>query len=624
MAEYSSSDHPFEGAAPDGIVRHETSIDLGGLMGVLSEHLYSTPDVAVRELVQNAHDSITRRRLLAEAGHVSAAKRPSFIAVTTNTEASTLSIIDNGSGLTLDEVHLLLATVGAGGTRELRETTGSDDLIGLFGLGFLSAFAISTEVVVTTTSATSPDETWQYRSFDGFTYSVLAAAAAPIGTTVTLHLSPGYDDLATEAMTGSVLRRYCRLLAVPISLNGGEPINLEAPWRHSTSTADDRLHFATEFDRRFEPLAALRVGRSDSALRGQLWVHGGSTYGNADNRQMSVYVRGMLLAENDQDLLPRWAGFVSGVVESPDLTPTASRESLQKNAAYTEAQIAIAEALIGGLSDLALHDPQRWRRILDRHSQALLGASVSDDRLFDLTKDQVVLPSSQGDRTIAALRTGNRLHVSIGTDRGFEELLFLARGVPIIRGDLYGVMPFLHMYCDRHGLELVIIGTDEGNAAVFEPAELDGPSLAWLQSELAGPDEAIHPTRFEPEEVPLVVVPDREAELKARVENDDLGASAGSSAAALARIHTSGIEDRPPVRVHVNLACPTVQHMLAVRQSNPSGAMRAIMLLSTLKTLMAASDRGRGSSANITEAFANTLVVIDSLLLDTSQEGDQS
>jgi len=610
--------------SPDGIERFDTTVDLRGLMAVLSEHLYSTPDVAVRELVQNAHDSLTRRQILSTQNPALSLAEDPLIRVTADESKSLLVVADNGSGLTHHEIHRLLATVGTGGTRELRSETNSEELIGMFGLGFLSAFAVASEVTVTTTSVMKPDETWTYHSFNGFDYTVLPAAPGAIGTTVTLQLKPGFSDLATEVMAASILRRYCRLLSLPITLNGGPPINLDAPWRSPTSTAAELLQFATDFDNLFAPLTAVPIGTPDAELRGQLWIHGGSTYGNADNRNVAVFVRGMLLAENDQDLLPRWAGFASAVVESPTLTPTASRETLQRDANYAEAQVAISEALIVGLSNVARHDPPTWRRILDRHSQALLGAAVTDDRLFDLTADQVVLPSSQGDRTVAALRHGRRIHMSLGADRGFEELLFIASGIPVVRGDRYGVQPFLRTYCSRHNLELVVIGTDDGNSSLFADETLDKDDLDWLQSELAGADEAVHPARFSPEEVPLVVVPDREVELKQRVEDDGLDAAAGSGAAALARLHTADIDDdRAAVRIYVNLACPTVERMLALRSRNPSGATRAAILMATLKTLMAASDRGRGGKADVSAAFANALTVIDSLLLDTSGEPDE-
>lgn len=596
-----------------GIEQFETSVDLSGLMGVLSKHLYSTPDVAIRELVQNGHDSITRRRM-AESDFSAG-----LIKVHTDAETHRLTFTDNGAGLTEQQLHQHLATVGTGATRLARESTDSDELIGMFGLGFLSAFVIADEVVVTTTSLDTPDQTWQYRSSDGFAYTVLPAASGPIGTVVELRLDPAYTDLSSAALVDGILRRYCRLLTLPISLNGEEPVNLPCPWREVESEAIEPLAFADAFETRFEPLAAIPVETADGWLRGLLWIHGGSTYGNADNRRLSAYVRGMLLADNDIDLLPRWAGFVSGVIESPRLTPTASRETIQEDAAYTETQIVLADALATGLAAIARNQPEVWRRILARHGEALLGAALADDTLFELLADELKVATSQGDLPIAALRVGRRIHVSSGSERGFEELLFHAMGTPIARGSRYGVLPFVRRYADRRNLEVVEVGTDEGNEMLFDTAELGSAERAWLTSELAGPDEAIMPARFEPSSIPLVVIPDRESELKQRVERDDLDRTAGRGVASLARLHTASIEDRPPVRVYVNVACPTISHLLRARDINPVGAMRAVTFLRSIKTLMVAADHERGGQSDLRTAFEDTLAVLDGLLLESDE-----
>ncbi|PTT35628.1 molecular chaperone HtpG, partial [Stenotrophomonas sp. HMWF022] len=127
-------------------------VDLNGLMTVLGKHLYSTPMVALRELVQNAHDSIIRRRI--EQPGIQSVSR---IDVQVDVAAGVLRITDTGAGLTRQEIHDYLATVGVGYTRGLRQD-GEDNegLIGMFGLGFLSAFVLARRVSVRTTSYQSP------------------------------------------------------------------------------------------------------------------------------------------------------------------------------------------------------------------------------------------------------------------------------------------------------------------------------------------------------------------------------------------------------------------------------------------------------------------------------------
>lgn len=303
---------------------HKTSVELGGLMAVLSEHLYSTPNVAIRELVQNAHDSIERRLLIDPDAYV---RDEPLIHVTSSAEDRTLTFSDNGSGLTRDEVQEFLATIGRSKTGDLRED-GNEGLIGMFGLGFLSAFRIAKRVTVTTTSHTEPAQTWVYTSDDAFTYSLNPEMqAAPVGTVVRIELADEHESLAEPSALGNIVANYCCLLPHSIQVDESPRINVVPPWRKLGSERSEYLAFAEIQAEWLRPMTAVPLASNAPRFDGVVWVHGGSSYGNSDNRQMSVYLRGMLVDHNDRDLLPRWAGFMGGTIELVDLSPTASRET---------------------------------------------------------------------------------------------------------------------------------------------------------------------------------------------------------------------------------------------------------------------------------------------------------
>jgi molecular chaperone HtpG len=191
-----------------------TEVDLGGLMRVLGEALYSTPHVAIRELVQNGHDSLERRRLEAQLPETP------LIRLITDTERGRLSIEDNGAGLTDVEIHKYLATVGSGYTRTLRDRGESASLIGYFGLGFLSAFVVGEKTEVWTCSYQTPEQAWLFTSRSGETYSVAPAEPRPIGTRVTLHLREAFRDLASSRVLLDLVTRYCRLLPLAVEVDG--------------------------------------------------------------------------------------------------------------------------------------------------------------------------------------------------------------------------------------------------------------------------------------------------------------------------------------------------------------------------------------------------------------------
>jgi molecular chaperone HtpG len=568
-----------------------TRVDLSGLMKVLGEHLYSTPTVALRELVQNAHDSCVRRRI--EQGPQSDAR----ITVRIDTRARTLAVEDTGAGLTHDEIVEYLATVGAGYTRKLRETTQADDLIGMFGLGFLSAFVVSDRISVTTTSFLEPERGWHYQSKSGERYTIESVAPRAIGSVVELQLKEKFSSLADVDALTRVLERYCALLPIPV-LVGEIQVNADAvPWRrdddHPVRARKARLDFATRFERRFAPICTMDVAGDDD-LRGLLWIQDGATFGTSDNRNLSVFVRGMLLDDDARDLLPDWAGFASGVIESRKLTPTASREDLQRDEHWTHAAHVVKDALIAGLENVARREPESWRRVLSRHNEALLGAALCDDRLFALLADELTIPTSEGDlpARIVLKRGEQKAYVTLSRRGGFEEMLFRALKVPIAVGTRYAVLPFLQRWVATRGGTVVQLGTQAGNQQVFRAATLEDDERLFLERSLARAGQRLVAARFAPRELPLVLVPDREVELKRRLERDDADKRISTAALGLARLHTKKIDGTVEADLYVNLDSPAIIALLAARER--PGAETGARLLRALATLM--SGGGEGSA----------------------------
>ena len=580
---------------------HAVQVDFAGLMEVLGKNLYSTPMVALRELVQNAHDSCVRRRL--EEGAVGYAPA---IRVRPEMSKRRLVIEDNGAGLMRQEIIDYLATVGRGYTRRLRESTGHDDLIGAFGLGFLSAYVISDRVEVETVSYQEPGECWRFSSTSGERFSLepLEGEERPVGTRVIIWLSKDFEPLSDPFKTRPVLERYCCLLPLPVYL-GEEPTALNdapPPWRLDAEEAASargqrqKEAFAKRFEPTFDPLCVLDVEPTQgSDIRGLLWVQDGATYGTSDNRNLSVFVRGMLVSREEIDLLPGWAGFVGGVIESQELMPTASRETLMQDAAYGRAQVAVREALIEGLRRTQRQQAAVWRRILRRHNEALLGASICDDRLFGLLADGLTVPTTEGDLRMQEVvdrsrkNGGRKLYVSFHERQGAEEVLFRALQVPIIDGVRYGAWPFAQRWCEQRGVPVVRLGTRGGDAALFPGVdEEDAPegAVEALEDLLGHRSKAsICLTRFEPDYLPLVLVHDQEVKLKRKLEQDEADRRISSAVLGLARLYTEEVDDTVEARLYVNLDAPPIAALLAC--GDEAQRREAADLLWALATLMA-------------------------------------
>lgn len=538
-------------------------VDQRGLLKVLGENLYSTPAVAVRELVQNAHDSLTRRQV--EGG----APFEPRIDVIANPVARTLTIRDNGAGLTREEIHRYLATIGAGYTRVLRAENPDEGLIGAFGLGFLSAYVVSERLEVVTTSHREPGASWQFRSADGLRYTVDEHPPGDVGTEVVLHLAAEHLELCDPVTVDRLLQRYVALLPHPVHapglVNGGT-----LPWRapdpdvHPRRLQQQLLEVARAFEPYHEPLVALPVEPVEGLeVRGALWIQGGTRWATSDNRRVSVYVRGMFVSDEIRAVLPEWAGFVGGLVECDALTPTASREDVQRDAVFARVQAAVAEQLVEGLVRVVTEQPEAWRRMVARHADALRGAALADERLFRALADEVPVPTSEGDRTLPEAVSDGRLYVTVGDDSGYELVLHRALGRPVIEGVRFGSYALAQQWGERHGHPVVVLGTESGARAMFPPEPVGPEVQARLEGWFGRDDTGVVATRFAPPSVPVLLVPDRDVLLKRALDDDEADARITHGVLGLARMFTAQVDDGPLATLYVNLEAPVVERLLA-------------------------------------------------------------
>jgi len=565
-----------------------TSVNLDGLLEVLGQNLYSDSDVAIRELIQNAADACHRHRL----------EEPSAtdysIRLRCDPSSNKLIIEDNGSGLTFEEVKQFLATIGAGYSRLLRHETGTEDVVGYFGLGFLTAYIVASKVQVETSSYQTPEEAWCFTSSKGKTYAIAPTDVRPRGTTVTLWLEKEYQNLSNSFFLRSVIQKYCCLLTTPIFINDEqEHINkLRAPWLLGDEFSTLRrsklnLEFAAMFETTFEPITIFPIPDDNPyAISGMLWVQGGSSYASTDNRNLSVFTRNMFITNEDKELLPRWAGFAGGVVESSKFKPTASRETLQKDQYYKSICSYLKEVLADGLGKLVSKEPATWRRVLSRHGQALLGAAISDDDLFLASQKLLKVPTTEGDMTVPELLQwgDGKIYIKPSNNSGHEEILFRARGNPLVKGFLYGATNFCQKYAEWNSVAIYTLGTEGIQSNIFKPLELENKSAKSRYLSLFESSKyAVAFTSFTPEHIPLLVIENFEAIVKNRIESDEADKRISTAALSLARLTTAETINVKESTIYLNLDNPIIQQIPYLEDSDQKNI--AEMLRSMLEML---------------------------------------
>lgn len=378
-------------------------LNFEGLIQLLARHLYASPDVFIRELVQNAHDSIVRR-VDAEpelSGRIEIVCRP---------ETRELIFRDNGIGMDREDIVRFLSVIGSTGTGQARGELSERayELIGQFGIGMLSAFVVADKVVVRTRKAGNPAFAWH--NSGSTTCDLYPDDRETVGTDVVLHISPEHDYLLQPSRIRNVVVEHCDFIQFPISVDGKGPVNaVTPPWHRDVWASEDEKisTYRSYLERRYprETIFAVIPVEIDGPCRarGALYISDqrvpdANAFGVVD-----IFVRRMFVRSKDTELLPVWAKFVRGLIDSPDLVPTAARDNIQQGGhVYQTLQDRLGELIIGYLSALA-QDPHRrdvFEKISLWHHYHLKGMALDHDAFFDEVAEFLLFETNHGSMTL--------------------------------------------------------------------------------------------------------------------------------------------------------------------------------------------------------------------------------
>jgi molecular chaperone HtpG len=387
-------------------VSNTFQVDLRGIVDLLSHHLYASPRVYVRELLQNAVDAIT-----AVDGETAGA-----ITITTADDA--LRITDNGIGLTEAQVHELLATIGRSSKRD-ELGFARHEFLGQFGIGLLSCFLVADEIRVHTCRAGAPAVLWTGYS-DG-SYDVRPGEEREPGTAVTLLPRRGSEQLLSGTTVRELAELYGSLLPVTVEVDGSSVTSGVLPWESGRAglTAYAQKVFG------FTPFDVVDLKVSGAGLTGVAFVLP-TPVNPATRGGHRVYLKQMLLSESVEGLLPEWAFFARCVVDSTELRPTASREALYDDSLLADTREAIADQLRGWLVRLAATNPRRLGEFLSIHHLGVKALALHDDEMLRLVEQWYPMQTNMGDVTLAEFRARHGVIRYAATADEFRQLSAVA------------------------------------------------------------------------------------------------------------------------------------------------------------------------------------------------------
>jgi molecular chaperone HtpG len=462
------------------------------ILDLMVHSLYSNKEIFLRELISNASDAIDRLRLeLLAKSELPEAEGPLRIRVSFDKDARTITVADNGIGMSRQEVIDHIGTIAKSGTREFLSALTGDQrkdasLIGQFGVGFYSAFIVADRVTLTTRrSGLEAGQAVRWESDGRGAYTLEAAEQADRGTTVVLHLREGEDDLLSDYRLRGIIKKYSDHISLPILMPSADESAEEAPvnqasalWARPKSELTDQdykdfyKHVAGDFT---DPLAWVHSkieGTYEYTLL--LFIPSRAPfdlYLPQAGRGVKLHIRRVFVLEDSGQLMPQYLRFIRGVIDSADLPLNVSRELLQGSRVVDSIRSNATKKVLRLLADTAEKEPEKYAAFWKEFG-AVLKEGLAEDfgnkddiaRLLRFTTTKSA--SDEPDVSLAEY---------VGRMKESQQHIYylLAPGLAAAKAS-----PHLEAF-RKKGIEVLLLGDGEGidNWVVASLREFDGKQL---------------------------------------------------------------------------------------------------------------------------------------------------
>jgi len=459
------------------------------LLHLMIHSLYSNREIFLRELISNASDAIDKHRFASvQDGALSEGVAEYRVRVAIDAEAKTVSIDDNGIGMTRDEVIENLGTIAKSGTAAFMEQLSGDDkkdsqLIGQFGVGFYSAFIVADRVeVITRKAGTATDQAIHWESEGEAEFSIEPAERAETGTTVILHLKSDAEEFASDWRVRSVIKKYSDHISVPVMMEAAEsPADENADEETSEETAvdpkweavneakalwtrsrgeigdDEYKAFYQHISHDFQDPMTWSHNRVEGKLEytSLLYIPSQAPFdlwNREGARGLKLYVQRTFIMDDAEQFLPLYLRFVKGVLDSSDLPLNVSREILQQDASVESMKNAMTKRVLDMLQKMANSDTEQYQTFWDTFGQVIkegpaedfankekiakllrFASTQSDDAVQNVSLEDYVSRMGEGQDTIWYVVAENHKtaknspHLEVFRKKGIEVLLLSDR-----------------------------------------------------------------------------------------------------------------------------------------------------------------------------------------------------
>jgi molecular chaperone HtpG len=411
------------------------------LLDLMVHSVYSNKDSFLRELISNASDALDKVRLEAFRNKdLDVDTSDLHIEIDVDKRARTLTVRDNGIGMTRDEVVDLIGTLAKSGTAELRQKlreakneAASEELIGQFGIGFYSTFMVADKVELLTRKAGESAATRWASTGEG-TYTIESVEDAPQGTSVTLHLKPEdaedeLHDYTSEWKIRELVKKYSDFIAWPIRMDvekhtpaneegGEEQVTIEtqtinsmkALWAKSKDEVSEEeykefyKHIAHAWDDPLEVIPMKAEGTFEYQALLFIPSHAPFDLFNQDNKiGIQLYVKRVFIMSDCEELMPIYLRFVKGVVDAQDMSLNVSREILQQDRQIKAIRRRLTKKVLSTIKELQSDRPEDYRTFWSQFGRVLKEGLMSDHDNQDTLLRVSSFASTRSDEELTTL-----------------------------------------------------------------------------------------------------------------------------------------------------------------------------------------------------------------------------
>lgn len=396
------------------------SVDSEHIFPIIKKWLYSEKDIFLREIVSNATDAVTKLKRLASLGQIPEPEGKFRIDVKLDKEAGTLTVSDNGIGMTEDELSRYICQIALSGALEFIQkyedssTAAQNGIIGHFGLGFYSSFMVSDTVELITKSYTDAPAVRWVCSADG-EYEISEGERERRGTDVIMHIAPDESEYLDSGKIRSMLNKYCAFMPTEIYFDDGEvktagegkepeeikPINDTTPlWLKNPSDCTPEMYnefYKKVFGDYRDPLFYIHIN-ADYPLnfKGILFFPRINSELEPVEGQVKLYYNQVFVADNIKEVIPEYLLMLKGVLDCPELPLNVSRSYLQNNTYVSKVSAHITKKVADKLNSMCLNDREEYEKVWDDIRTFAEYACMRDRKFYDRVKGALLLKMSDG------------------------------------------------------------------------------------------------------------------------------------------------------------------------------------------------------------------------------------